>query len=257
MSVRRRSEESESIFGPNGAQDSFEDSDNGSPGRQTGARLSRRSGPGASQTRLSLNRTTGTAQTRGTATRARRTTPVAARRRRPVSDIVEDYDEDEDEVDLRNSTSSSARRQRGATSAAPRANNNTTMTATLDRNQGGGAVVSTYQRYPSDPTELAWYDRLMPDFVLNMTAPLTGYESRLDSDIDDDEYEILERQRLKRNRRIRRRLLTLVLLASAGALFMYSRGKLMRKGSVKAAVSTMKHRLEDGLAKSIQETMGK
>jgi len=97
----------------------------------------------------------------------------------------------------------------------------------------------------------------MPEFVLNMTAPITGYESRLESDIEDEEYEILERERLRRNRRVRRRLLTLVLLATAASVFMYTRGRIGQRVGVKAAVSSMKHRLEEGLAKSIHDTMGK
>lgn len=110
---------------------------------------------------------------------------------------------------------------------------------------------------PRGTCELAWYERLMPDFFLNMTAPLTGYEPILDSDVEDEEYEILERQRLKRNRRIRRRLITMMLLAGAAGLFMYYRGRVLRRVGVRAAMCTMKHRIEDGLAKSIHETMGK
>lgn len=97
----------------------------------------------------------------------------------------------------------------------------------------------------------------MPECILNMSSPITGYEGRLDSDVDDEEYEILERQRLKRNRRVRRRLLTLMLIATAASVFFYTRGRMFRKVGVKAAMSSMKHRIEDGLAKSIQETMGK
>lgn len=237
MAARRRSEDSESIFGPNDGRDSSED-------RQTEVRLSRRAGSGGGQTRVSVNRSGNSASlsastSRGNATRARRATPVATRRRRAVDYDEEDFDDDE--VPVR------GRRQRNARA---------TTTASLDRNQGGS--VATYRRSSSgNPSDLAWYDHLMPDFLLNMTAPLTGYESRLDSDVEDDEYDILERQRLKRNRRIRRRLLTLLFLASAGAVFMYTRGKIMRKVGVKVAVSNMKHRIEDGLAKSIQETMGK
>lgn len=120
------------------------------------------------------------------------------------------------------------------------------------------------RRYPSQNNinnnrqQLSWYERLMPECFLTMTSPITGYESRLDSDVeDDDEYEILERQRLKRNKRVRRRLLTLVLLAAAASAFMYSQGRLFRKVGVRATMSGLKHRLEDGLSKSIQETMGK
>lgn len=246
MTTRRRSEDSESMLGPNDGRDSSEDR---SPGRQTTVRLSRRAGTGGGQTRVSMNRSGNSASlsatsTRGNGTRSRRATPVARRRRRAVEYDYNDYDDDynDDDTPTRNGRGRNAR--------------GTTTTVSLDRNQG--EAVATYRRDSNgNPADLAWYDRLMPDFVLNMTAPLTGYESRLDSDVDDDEYDILERQRLKRNRRIRRRLLTLVLLATAGAVFMYTRGKVMRKVGVKVAVSNMKHRIEDGLAKSIQETMGK
>lgn len=109
----------------------------------------------------------------------------------------------------------------------------------------------------TNPDNLSWYERLLPECFLNLSAPITGYEDRLESDIDDEEYEILERQRLKRNKRIRRRLLTVMLIATAAGVFMYTRGRMFRKVGVKAAMNTMKHRLEDGFAKSIQETMGK
>lgn len=99
--------------------------------------------------------------------------------------------------------------------------------------------------------QLSWYERLMPEFLLNMTAPLTGYESRLDSDIDDDDYEILERQRLRRNRRIRRRMLVLALVATVASVALAMRGKFVRKTGVKAVIGEMKHRLEDGLSKTI------
>lgn len=99
----------------------------------------------------------------------------------------------------------------------------------------------------------------MPEFILNLSAPITGYENRLDSDVEDEDYEILERQRLKRNRRIRRRLLTVMLVATTVGVFMYTRGRMFRAGrmGIKGAVNTMKHRLEGGLAKTVAETMGK
>lgn len=99
---------------------------------------------------------------------------------------------------------------------------------------------------------LRWYDRLIPEFMLNMTAPITGYERQVESDYeDDDEFEILERQRLRRNRRIRRRLLALVIAAAAATAFFYSKGKLPKKNGVQAAVSSVAQRIEDGISKKI------
>lgn len=97
----------------------------------------------------------------------------------------------------------------------------------------------------------------MPECLLSMSAPITGYETRLDSDVEDDEFELLERQRLKRNRRVRRRLLTLILVAAVAAGLMYSRGRMMRRTGIKAAASTLKNRIEDGLSKAVHDTMGK
>lgn len=241
------------MYNPNDGQDSRDSSEDRSPVRQSSSvRISRRSAPGGgSQSRVSLSRTGNTTSRGGSnSARARRPTPVAARRRRVADDYDEDYFDDDDEDAARGGNLSSSRRQRGART-------NTSASATFDRNQG--AATATYRRYssPANPNDLTWYDRLMPDFVLNMTAPLTGYESRLNLDVEDEEYEILERERLRRNRRIRRRLLTLMFLATAGAVVMYTRGKLMRKVGVKLAVNNMKHRIEDGLVKSIHETMGK
>lgn len=105
---------------------------------------------------------------------------------------------------------------------------------------------------------LAWYERLLPECVLAMSSPITGYETRLDSDVDQQEYEILERERLRRNRRIRRRLATLLLVAGAASAVMYlANGRLFRRAGVRAGVSTFKHRLEDGLSRTIHDTLGK
>lgn len=98
-------------------------------------------------------------------------------------------------------------------------------------------------------TGLCWYERLMPEFLLNMTSPITGYENSIDSDVEDDEYEILERQRVKRNRRIRRRLAGLLLVAAAATAFVYARGRMGRRLGVQAAVNTMAGKIENGISK--------
>lgn len=133
------------------------------------------------------------------------------------------------------------------------------MQADIETNNGQvrhiTATSSSSNRMNS--SDLSWYERLLPEFLLNLSAPITGYEDRLDLDTDEEDFEILERQRLKRNKRIRRRLLTVMLIATAAGVFMYTKGRMFRKVGVKAAMNTMKHRIEGGLAKSIQETMGK
>lgn len=102
----------------------------------------------------------------------------------------------------------------------------------------------------ANEVRLNWYERLLPECLLNITAPITGYEARLDSDIDEDEYDILERNRLKRNKRIRRRLMTVMLGAIAGAAFLAYKGNFRPKtGGVKAAVDSVKH----GIQKSIHD----
>lgn len=129
-----------------------------------------------------------------------------------------------------------------------RRNNNQQQRVNITRRQ---------RRSNNNCQQLNWYERLMPECVLSMTAPITGYENRLDSDVEEDEYEILERQRIKRNRKVRRRLLTLVLIAAAASAFMYSQGRLFRRVGVRATMTGLQNRLEHGLSKSIQDTMGK
>lgn len=110
----------------------------------------------------------------------------------------------------------------------------------------------------SQGQRLAWYERLLPECVLAMSSPLTGYETALEPDVADEEYEILERERVRRNRRIRKRLLTLLFMAGAATAFVYvANGRLFRKVAVKASVNTIKHRFEDGLVRTIHDTMGK
>lgn len=195
--------------------------------------------------------------------RVRRSTPVARKsassRRQNInrSSALTDEEEFADEMSPMNSNnninSSSGSRSRSARGRRSR------MQADIETNNGRTrrtATLSTTEAN-TNPDGLSWYERLLPEFLLSLSAPITGYEDRLDSDIDDEEYEILERQRLKRNKRIRRRLFTVMLIATAAGAFIYTRGRMFRKVGVKAAMSTMKHRLEDGFAKSIQETMGK
>lgn len=101
--------------------------------------------------------------------------------------------------------------------------------------------------------QLSWYERMMPECLLTMTSPITGYEARLDSDVDESEYDILERQRQKRNKRVRRRLITLILIAAAASAFAYSQGHLFRRMGVRATMTDLTHRLETGLAKSVKK----
>ena len=223
------------------------------PPRQTSIRSSRRTNEtgSASQVRVST-RSAGPAQRSG---RARRPTPVARRRRRVAanqadSDLSAEEEEEGDEEAAAEAGAEGNRSRRGRQARGERQNNGRVRGAQL-------TMTTTGTNLPANQNELSWYERLMPEFVLNMTAPITGYESRLESDIEDEEYEILERERLRRNRRVRRRLLTLVLLATAASVFMYTRGRIGQRVGVKAAVSSMKHRLEEGLAKSIHDTMGK
>lgn len=104
------------------------------------------------------------------------------------------------------------------------------------------AMISTSKRESEDMT---WYERLIPEFFLNLTAPVTGYENSLEPDIEDHEYEILERQRLRRNRRIRRRLFAVFVIVAAASAYMYSKGRLPKRGGVQAAMSSVAHRIED------------
>lgn len=193
--------------------------------------------------------------TTNNSSRARRApTPVARQRSRNGSfdnQLTDDSREGELVAGTNNNNNSSSN---NTCLNRRRATGNTQSSFTTTRQRISQAVIGRGRRLAN---ELTWFERMMPECILTMTAPLTGYESRLDSDVEDDEYEILERHRLKSNRRVRRRLLTLMLLAGAAGFFMYYRGRMVRKMGVKAAVSSMKHRLEDGLAKSIQETMGK
>lgn len=150
--------------------------------------------------------------------RTRRSTPMVRSTRTPRPGALDDVSDEESEI----SYNDDGRRLR----------------ATVSTNRSDG---------------LAWYERLIPDFFLNMTAPVTGYENRLESDVEEDEYEILERQRLKRNRRIRRRLFALVAVAAAATAFFYYRGKLPKKSGVQAAMSSMAHRLESGISKKMHD----
>lgn len=221
--------------------------------RQTSVRLTAGSGErsgrsGGSQVgRVTLARSNGSGATvsavrHRSGRTPRRPTPVVRRSRTRRDDTSADAEERASVTELSDAADEqSGRRSRRGGSGRTRY----------------GASVTLQSGESADSTRLTWYDRMMPDFLLNLTAPITGYESRLDSDIDDEEYEILERQRLKRNRRVRRRLLALILIATATTAFLYSRGRIFRRAGVKAAASTLKQRIEGGLARSIQETMGK
>lgn len=102
-----------------------------------------------------------------------------------------------------------------------------------------------------------------------MTAPITGYETALDEiedELNDEELELLERQRFRRNRRIRRRLLAIVLVASLASAYFIYRGRAPSPGllgmrrapqGVRETIGEMAHRFEDGLSKTIHDTMGK
>lgn len=119
------------------------------------------------------------------------------------------------------------------------------LQATLSTNVGR----NNSRRYGRD---VAWYERFLPEFVLNVTAPLTGYENQLDSDIEDEidnqhEFELLERQRLRRNGRIRRRLAGFLLVAAAASALIYARGRITRRLGVHAAVSSVAGKIENGI----------
>lgn len=117
--------------------------------------------------------------------------------------------------------------------------------------------LATARRRPNDTRR--WYDRLLPDYVLELTSPLTGYEARVDPDVGDEEYYILERERVRRNERIRRRLLTVMLVAAAAGAFYYARGRWIRScrpTDVRNAMSSMARKIEDGLSKSMIDKMG-
>lgn len=122
---------------------------------------------------------------------------------------------------------------------------------------------------------LTWYERLMPECLLGLTAPITGYESdaaaalrRARPRASQLELDLLERQRLSRNRRIRRRLVALLLVASLASAFFVYRGRASQPGGglfgarrapqgVRQVVGEMAHRFEDGLSRTIHDTMGK
>lgn len=188
--------------------------------------------------------------------RARRPTPIVRRggnnRRSSAnrSSALTDEEFTNESSPVNNTSNSRSRSGRGRRSR---------MQADIETSNGQvrhiAATSSSSNRMNS--SDLSWYERLLPEFLLNLSAPITGYEDRLDLDTNEEDFEILERQRLKRNKRIRRRLLTVMLIATAAGVFMYTKGRMFRKVGVKAAVNTMKHRIEGGLAKSIQETMGK
>lgn len=122
---------------------------------------------------------------------------------------------------------------------------------------GSSRLVARREQRGSGNGGLSWFEQLLPECLLNATAPITGYESRLESDVEDDEYEILERQRMKRNKRVRRRLVAFILIGAAVSAFMYSQGRWFRRPSVRATAMSGLQRLESGLSKSIKETIGK
>lgn len=135
---------------------------------------------------------------------------------------------------------------------------------------------------------LSWYERLMPECLLSITAPITGYSGQSFHEMSysssanssrnsanrysQQELAELERQRLRRNRRIRRRLLAIFLAASlASAYFIYrGRGTITGGGlfggfrrsggpisGVRQTIGEMAHRFEDGLSKTYHDTLGK
>lgn len=123
---------------------------------------------------------------------------------------------------------------------------------TYDNNGNGEIQATVSTNASSNPNQMSWYERLMPEFLLSLTSPITGYESRLDSDVEDEiederDYEILETQRLRRNRGIRRRLAGFLLIAAAASAFMYTRGRLSRRMGVHAAVSSVAGKIESGI----------
>lgn len=237
-------------------------SDEGRPLRQTSIRLSRRT------TAAAANASSGSSG-RKSATRNRRPTPIVRARRSTAASrraagaaeaeeeeqVVESYSDDEETQDQEGN---SEQRAHTKYSTTQRRNPDGSTTTKRSRRVSRRAVAAGRAAGESS-TGLSWYERIMPNFMLNMTAPLTGYENEVaDSDVDEDEeYAILDRSRIKRNRRIRRRLVTFMLLAAAASLFMYTRGRLLKKVGVRAAVCSMKQRIEDGLSKTVQETMGK
>jgi hypothetical protein len=125
-----------------------------------------------------------------------------------------------------------------------------------------GAGRSTTQRQVTVTSDgchsppLTWYERMMPECLLTLTAPITGYEHQLETrpDMDPIECEILERERIRRNRRIRRRVLTIVVAASLASAYFIWRGRIPgRRPGVRGAITSV----ADGLSKSIHDTMGK
>lgn len=203
-------------------------------------------------------------------TRARRAPTPVARNRRGQRDqatnegnqeqeeeqVIDSYSDDEETHDEQGNQ---AQRAHTKYSTSQRRNEDGTTTIRRSRHVSRRAVASNQDGNDRSSVGLTWYERLMPSFMLNMTAPLTGYENEVShSDIEDDEeYAVLDRSRIKRNRRIRRRLVTIMFLAAAASLLIYTRGRVLKKVGVKAAVTSMKQRIEDGLAKTVQETMGK
>lgn len=204
--------------------------------------------------------------------RARRPTPIVRRsylsnRTRPVHDnefYAEDSDDDfdyierdavEETVPIRNVDRHPIT---GSNPASILANAGRASNSNNSRNNRRVSVrLATARRRPNDIRR--WYDCLLPDCVLELTSPLTGYEARIDPGVGDDEYDILERERLRRNIRIRRRLLTVMLVAAAAGAFYYARGRWIRSyrpTDVRTAMSSMARKLEDGLSKTMIDKMG-
>lgn len=175
--------------------------------------------------------------------------PSSQRRRRsPVSPRADLSDDDASSLVVDGGNTSAGRHQRHRPQ---------------QQRTGGPRLISRSHEYVVSSSgnygqRLAWYERILPECVLAMSSPITGYETRLEADVDDEEYAILERERIRRNRRIRRRIATLLLVAGAASAVMYlANGRLFRRAAVKAGVNSFKHRLEDGLTRTIHDTLGK
>lgn len=199
-------------------------------------------------------------------TRTRRPTPAPALRRRNRNRL-NDFSTVDDGRDDQDDEYSDEYVESPRSPTPPRSSNTTTTRQRQVNIRAGGRTarlnVSTQvdSRTALDGSQLNWYERLMPECILNMTAPLTGYEVELVEahrrDLDDEQLEHLELLRFERNRKVRRRLLTLMLVAGAISVAFYMRGRVIRKTGVRAALGEMKHRIEDGLSKTLHDTMGK
>lgn len=128
------------------------------------------------------------------------------------------------------------------------------------RLDGSWAAVALRSAARRGADELSWYERLLPECLLSLTAPLTGYERQSDmGHLNERECAILERERLRRNRRVRRRLVLILAVASIASAYFFYRGRvpMRRPQGVRGTINEVAHRIEDGLSKTFHDTVGK